>query len=232
MSPHAMNDTMRFGSELEPPRLINGNLTGIDTPISDGIMSSEISSIASEPIAIVGMGETEIHLASFRQILTRILGCRLPGDVRSVPDLWSFLTQKRSGQGEVPPTRWNIDSFYHPDGNEKGGSMNMRGGYFINEDLRNFENDFFGINNLEATFMDPQQRKLLEVVFECLESAGIRLEDVSGANVGTYVGSFTTDYWIMQARDPEYWSRYNATGMGTTILANRISHIFNLKGPR
>ena len=110
--------------------------------------------------------------------------------------------------------------------------MNMRGGYFINEDLRNFENDFFGINNLEATFMDPQQRKLLEVVFECLESAGVSLEDVSGANVGTYVGSFTTDYWIMQARDPEYWNRYNATGMGTTILANRISHIFNLKGPR
>lgn len=110
--------------------------------------------------------------------------------------------------------------------------MNMRGGYFINEDLRNFENDFFGINNLEATFMDPQQRKLLEVVFECLESAGVSLEDVSGANVGTYVGSFTTDYWIMQARDPEYWNRYNATGMGTTILANRISHILNLKGPR
>ena len=165
-------------------------------------------------------------------MLTQDEGCRLPGDVRSASDLWNFLTQQRSGQGEVPPTRWNIDSFYHPNGNEKGGSMNMRGGYFIKEDLRNFENDFFGINNLEATFMDPQQRKLLEVVFECLESAGVSLEDVSGANVGTYVGSFTTDFWIMQARDPEYWNRYNATGMGTTILANRISHIFNLKGPR
>lgn len=223
---------MCFASDQEPPRLINGGYSGIDTPTSNGTTSSEISSVPSEPIAIVGMGEIESYLASFTQILTSILGCRLPGDVRSAPDLWNFLTQKRSGQGEVPLTRWNIESFYHPDGNEKDGSMNMRGGYFINEDLRNFENDFFGINNLEATYMDPQQRKLLEVVFECLESAGIRLEDVSGANVGTYVGSFTTDYWIMQARDPEYWSRYNATGMGTTILANRISHIFNLKGPR
>ena len=70
--------------------------------------------------------------------------------------------------------------------------MNMRGGYFINEDLRNFDNSFFGINNLEATYMDPQQRKLLEVVYECFETAGVTLEDVSDANIGTYVGSFTT----------------------------------------
>lgn len=27
-------------------------------------------------------------------------------------------------------------------------------------------------------------------------------------------------------------SRYSGTGLGTTILANRISHVFNLLGPR
>lgn len=139
--------------------------------------------------------------------------------------------EQRSGQSEVPPGRWNIDSYYHPN-SEKGGSMNMRGGYFINEDLRQFENDFFGINNLEATYMDPEQRKLLEVVYECLENAGVPLEKASGANIGTYVGNFTIDMLMMQARDPEYMHRYNATGMGTTILANRISHALNLKGPR
>ena len=139
--------------------------------------------------------------------------------------------EQRSGQSEVPAGRWNIDSYYHPN-SEKGGSMNMRGGYFINEDLRHFENDFFGINNLEATFMDPEQRKLLEVVYECLENAGVPLENASGANIGAYVGNFTIDMLMMQARDPEYMHRYNATGMGTTILANRISHSLNLTGPR
>jgi hypothetical protein len=34
--------------------------------------------------------------------------------------------------------------------------------------------------------MDPQQRKLLEVVFETFESAGVTLDQVSGANVGCY----------------------------------------------
>ena len=106
------------------------------------------------------------------------------------------------------------------------------GGYFLNEDVRDFENSFFGINNLEATYMDPQQRKLLEVVYECFESAGASLQDVSGSNIGCYVGNFTVDYQVMQTRDAEYLHRYSATGMGTTILGNRISHAFNLKGPR
>lgn len=35
----------------------------------------------------------------------------------------------------------------------------------------------------------------------------------------------------MQTKDVESLSRYSQIGMGTTILANRISHVFNLKGP-
>ncbi len=80
--------------------------------------------------------------------------------------------------------------------------------------------------------MDPQQRKLLEVVFECLENSGETLQGISGTNTGVYVGSFTLDHQIMQARDPDTIQRYSATGGGTTILANRISHVFNLQGPR
>lgn len=68
--------------------------------------------------------------------------------------------------------------------------------------------------------MDPQQRKLLEVVFECFESSGTALETVAGANVGVYVGNFTVDFQAMQVRDSEYLHRYSATGSGTAILAN------------
>lgn len=142
-----------------------------------------------------------------------------------------MLESKNSGQRRFPPSRLNIDGFYHPDGT-RPGSLNTEGGYFIDEDIRGFENSFFGINNLEATYMDPQQRKLLEVVFECFEDAGHTLEQVSGANVGCYVGNFVTDFITMQLKESEYCHRYSATGLGTTILANRISHVFNLKGPR
>ena len=79
--------------------------------------------------------------------------------------------------------------------------------------------------------MDPQQRQLLEVTFECLESAGVPLQKVSGTSMGCYVANFTTDFAIMQSKDPELFHRYSGTGMGGAILANRLSHVFDFKGP-
>ncbi|KAI1470380.1 polyketide synthase [Daldinia caldariorum] len=156
--------------------------------------------------------------------------CRLPGDIRSPSSLWDFLVKQKSAQGPVPPERYNIDGFYHPQGN-RSGATNVPGGYFINEDIRQFDNAFFGINNMEATYMDPQQRKLLEVVYECLMSAGISMESVAGSDTGVYVANFSVDYQPIQTRDPDYLHRYIATGSGATIMSNRISHVFNLHGP-
>lgn len=143
-----------------------------------------------------------------------------------------MLVQGRSGQCDIPQSRFNVEAFHHPDGLNRPGSMSTTGGYFLKEDIRDFENSFFGINNREATYMDPQQRKLLEVVYECFENAGAPLHELSGSNTGCYVGNFTVDYQTMQTRDSEYLHRYSATGMGTTILGNRISHVFDLRGPR
>lgn len=138
--------------------------------------------------------------------------------------------QGKSGHSTIPKSRFNADGFYHPD-KDRPGSINATGGYFLDGDPRSFENSFFGINNLEATYMDPQQRKLLEIVYECFESAGYSLEKVSGANIGCYVANFTLDFRDIQSKDPDAFHRYSATGMGATIVGNRISHVFNLQGP-
>ncbi len=124
-----------------------------------------------------------------------------------------------------------MKAFYSPDGS-RAGLSHAASGYFIQEDVRQFDNHFFGINNLEASSMDCQQRKLLEVVFECLENAGVQMERISGTDTGVFVGNFTVDHQTMQTCDPDSIHRYTATSCGTTILSNRISHIFNLQGPR
>ncbi|KAF7863846.1 hypothetical protein EAF04_006811 [Stromatinia cepivora] len=199
------------GTSTHQPVLSNGTSTrqpATSNEHANGFKSNH----EEDPICIVGMA------------------CRLPGGIRSPSDLWEFLCRNESAQGQVPKERFNIKAFYHPDGS-RAGVMDADGGYFLQEDVRQFENSFFGINNLEATYMDPQQRKLLEVVFECFESAGISMDQISGTNTGVYVGNFTVDYLTMQARDPDYMHRYNATGSGTAIMSNRISHVFNLHGP-
>ncbi|KAI9693762.1 MAG: Type I Iterative PKS [Bathelium mastoideum] len=166
----------------------------------------------NEPIAIVGMG------------------CRLPGNIGSPSDLWNMLSAGHSGHCDIPLSRFNDKGFYNPT-SDAPESTNSAGGYFLQRDIRSFDNAFFGINNLEAKYMDPQQRQLLEVVYECFENAGVTLEALSGANVGCYIANFTTDFQLLQCKGPEDFHRYSATGMGLTILANRISHTFNLKGP-
>ena len=77
------------------------------------------------------------------------------------------------------------------------------GGYFLEDDIRLFENSSFGINNREATCMDPQRRKLLEIVYECFASAGLSLEAVSGADIGCYGGNFTAEFMTIPFKDPE-----------------------------
>ncbi|KAI1809839.1 polyketide synthase [Poronia punctata] len=184
----------------------------LSTPLVNGNHDS-IAAGEEDPICIVGMA------------------CRLPGGIRSPSDLWDFLIRKKSAQSPVAAERFNINAFYHPDRSRVNTMDDAYGGYFLQEDVRQFENSFFGINNLEATHMDPQQRKLLEVVYECFESAGLSMDSVAGANIGVYVGIFTVDYQMMQARDVDYLHRYGATGSGTAIMANRISHVFDLHGP-
>lgn len=92
------------------------------------------------------------------------------------------------------------NSFYHPDP-DLTGAINGTGGYFLQHDVRLFDNLFFGIHNLEARYMDPKQRQLLKVVYKCLENTGESLESVSGANVGCYVANFTSDYVSIQGKN-------------------------------
>lgn len=47
---------------------------------------------------------------------------------------------------------------------------NAKYGYFLDDDLSEFDPEFFKISGKEAESMDPQQRLLLEVVYEALEN--------------------------------------------------------------
>ncbi|KAI1503395.1 KR domain-containing protein [Biscogniauxia marginata] len=166
-----------------------------------------------EPIAVVGMG------------------CRLPGDVSSATEFWDMLMTKKSGQTpKVPANRFNIDAHYHKN-RERPGSFPVLGGYFIKEDLENFDPGPFNIAPIEAMWMDPQQRKLLEVVYEALESGGISLDAISGTRTGVFAASFTSDWQQMAFKEQSFRHTMSATGVDPGILSDRISYVFNLNGP-
>ncbi|KAL7940526.1 putative polyketide synthase [Trichoderma barbatum] len=158
------------------------------------------------------------------------IACRLPGHSTTPNKLWDFLQHGGVANNQVPKTRFNQNSHY--DGSTKPKTMRSPGGMFIEDvDPRDFDASFFGISGSDATAMDPQQRQLLEVVYECIENAGVPIENLSGAKIGCYVGSYAVDYGDMQARDPEDRVPDVILGTGRAMLSNRISHAFNFKGP-
>ncbi|XP_033642848.1 highly reducing polyketide synthase easB-like [Asterias rubens] len=162
-----------------------------------------------KPIAIVG------------------IGCRMPGGVRSTDDFWQVIRDGKDTITDVPAERWSNEHFYHPDKSIQGRIVSKRGGFIDDVDV--FDNTFFRISPKEASSMDPQQRHLLEVVHEAFEDAGILTAEV-GEDTGVYVGIGLSDYRF-QSTERSLIDAYTLTGSSHSVAANRISYVFDLKGP-
>lgn len=86
---------------------------------------------AAMPIAVVGMS------------------VRFPGDATDVESFWRLLMDGRSAVSEVPSDRWNADAYYHPSA-ARQGSMNVRRGHFLREDIAKYDAPFFSMTKSEA----------------------------------------------------------------------------------
>lgn len=157
------------------------------------------------------------------------LSCRLPGDCNSPEQFWKFLVDGKIAGLTPPSTRFSLDGHY--DGTLRPLTMRSPGGMFINADPRDLDAGFFGLSQVDATSMDPQQRQLLEVVYEGLENAGLTMEGIKSKSFGCFVGSYASDYSDIQTRDPEDRVPSFTVGCGRAMLSNRISHFLDIKGP-
>lgn len=168
--------------------------------------------VQKEPIAIIGSG------------------CRFPGNATSPSALWELLCNPTDLTKEIPDSRFSIKGVYHPDG-EHHGASNVSKAYLLEQDPRLFDSVFFNIAPREAEAMDPQQRLVLETVYEAMEDSGLTLTNTRGSPTGCYVGVMTGDYAEVVTRDPETFSKYMATGTSRALISNRVSYVFDWRGP-
>lgn len=189
-------------------------LTNNDFIKPENNTASSIISNSDDPIAIVG------------------IGCRFPGDVNDPESFWQLISQGKDAIVDIPEDRWDIKRFYDPDTN-KPGKMYVQSGGFLKQDLNKFDALFFGITPREADCLDPQQRVLMEVAWEALEDAGLTTKKLSGSNTGVYIGAFTLDNKLTQMSgvNREKIGPHTAVGSTMTILSNRISYYYDLRGP-
>jgi phthiocerol/phenolphthiocerol synthesis type-I polyketide synthase C len=156
---------------------------------------------ADEPIAIIG------------------IGCRFPG-ADGPAAFWQLLADGVDAVTEIPPGRWNPDT---------AGTASRWGGFL--DQVDQFDPQFFGISPREAARMDPQQRLLLEVAWEALEDAGQVPERLAGSRTGVFIGISTNDYGSLQLGRPELVDAYTGTGNALSIAANRVSYVYDFRGP-
>lgn len=129
----------------------------------------------------------------------------------------------------MPQDRWSVARFLHPRATEAGFSYSFAGGYL--EAPFDFDPAVFGMSPREAAQVDPQQRLLMEVVWEALEDARIAPSALAGHEVGVYVGASSLDYGNLLASDPAAIESHFMTGNTLSVVSNRISYAFDWRGP-
>jgi acyl transferase domain-containing protein/NADPH:quinone reductase-like Zn-dependent oxidoreductase/NADP-dependent 3-hydroxy acid dehydrogenase YdfG/acyl carrier protein len=159
------------------------------------------------------------------------MSCRFPGGADDPESFWSMLCGGVDAVTEIPPDRWNIQKFYHPDPGRPGKTYSRWGGFI--QRIDQFDASFFHISAREAAFLDPQQRMLLELAWEALEDGGQVIDWEAESSTGVFVGVSTVDYDRLQSStlDRSRIEAHSNTGSAVSIVANRISYCLNLGGP-
>ncbi|RDA86436.1 hypothetical protein CP532_3626 [Ophiocordyceps camponoti-leonardi (nom. inval.)] len=152
------------------------------------------------------------------------MAMRLPGGVRCGDDFWNLLAEKRSCLSKFPPNRLNPSG--HLD-----SSTGTEGHFLHDIDIRDFDPSVFPMPRMELAQLDPVQRQLLQVVYECLEDAGAVPQRDTDNRIGCYVGCSPTDWFSLMSADTLSRGPYRSTGAGNFATANRISFEFGLNGP-
>ncbi len=163
-----------------------------------------------EPIAIIG------------------LSCRFPG-ADNPEAFWQLLRDGRSVIREVPADRWDLAEFYDNDPSAAGRMYTRWGGFL--DHLDRFDAAFFGISAREAERIDPQQRLLLELCWEALEDAGHVPARLKGTRTGVFIAFCIPEYQLAQMAQPRCINSYTNTGYLPCIVSNRLSYVFDFRGP-
>lgn len=146
----------------------------------------------------------------------------------SVAEFWRVVDEDRPVITEIPPDRFDWRRHHDPDGSDPT-RMRTRWGGFI-PDIQGFDRDFFGVLPDEADLLDPQLRLLLMSVYHAIEDAGCAPGSLRQSRTGVYVASEDNEY-LRHLTSAGVDLGINGLNHHPSMLANRLSYFFDLRGP-
>jgi acyl transferase domain-containing protein/acyl carrier protein len=149
------------------------------------------------------------------------MSCRFPG-AADLASFWRLLREERDAIA-APPDR--------SIGGGDSGKLPVEGVGGLLDGIDGFDSEFFGLSPRVAAALDPQQRLLLEVAWEAMEDAGYRKEAIAGSRAAVYAGLWAGDFENTIYTSGEPLDVHYLTGIGRFPGPNRISYLFDLRGP-
>ncbi|ULE34537.1 type I polyketide synthase [Mycobacterium sp. IDR2000157661] len=204
---------------MDHPRLSDaadyllGEVLGLHEPVPSAtpLPVSAAAIRSDEPIAIVAVS------------------CRFPG----APDpeaFWELLSGGVDAIREVPEDRYDIDEFYDPDPDAPGKTYTRLGGFL--DQVDGFDPEFFGISPREAVWIEPQQRLILETVWEGLERAGYAPSALRGSRTGIFTGVAANEYaHLLSSESIDRIEPHFITGNALNAISGRVAFALGLEGP-
>jgi acyl transferase domain-containing protein/SAM-dependent methyltransferase/acyl carrier protein len=144
----------------------------------------------------------------------------------TLDELWELLAEGKSTAEVVSEEKHGLRGL----GSDQSQDGNRRWGNFL-QHPEVFDHEFFRISPREAQAWDPQQRILLEVAYEALESSGYFGAAVKTQpdDYGCYIGAAMNNYYDNVAcHEP---TAYATVGTSRSFTSGTLSHFFGWSGP-
>ena len=195
--------------EFAAPKIINRETLKSEPYISkkEGFKTVDNS---KEKIAIIGMSG------------------KFP-EANSIEEFWQNLIDSKDCISEIPESRWKWQDFYG-DPYLEDHKTNIKWGGFI-DGVDEFDSLFFDISPREAELMDPQQRLMMEYIWNVIEDAGYSASSLSGKNIGIFIGTMASNYQSLIYDSGTAPEGFSATGIVPSVGPNRMSYLLNFNGP-
>ena len=194
-----------------------------------GYLLGEVLGLSEQASARSGPELASVVTRTDEPIAIVAVSCRFPG----APDpeaFWEVLSGGVDAIREVPEDRFDIDEFYDPDPETPGKTYTRFGGFL--DGIDGFDPEFFGISPREAVWIEPQQRLMLETVWEGIERAGYAPSTLRGSRTGIFAGVGANEYaHLLSSESIDKIEPYFITGNALNAIAGRVAFALGLEGP-